>query len=99
MRTGPMCTPWVFSCSPRSTVTVPTTAAKILSMLDAAGIEAMTRVQRPASRLGCFAQDEFAIDLAAGTVVCPAGMAAAIKARKDGSRIAKFGDDCHVCLS
>ena len=62
--------------------------AKILSMLDAAGIEAMTRVQRPASRLGCFAQDEFAIDLGAGTAVCPAGKTAAIKPRKDGSRIA-----------
>jgi len=71
--------------------------AKILSMVDAAGIEAMTRVQRAASRLGCFAQDELAIDLAAGTAVCSAGKTAAIKPRKDGSRIAKFGGDCHAC--
>jgi len=71
--------------------------AKILSMLDSAGIEAMTRVQRPASRRGCFAQDEFAIDLAAGTVVCPAGKTAEIKPRKDGAHIAKFGNECQAC--
>jgi transposase len=71
--------------------------AKILSMLDAASIKAMTKTQPLASRKGCFAQDKFAIDLAAGTAVCPAGKTAQIKHRKEGTHIAKFGRACEAC--
>ncbi len=71
--------------------------AKILSMLDAACIKAMTKTQPPGSTKGCFAQDKFAIDLVAGTAVCPAGNTAQIKPRKDRTHIAKFGRACEAC--
>ena len=45
--------------------------AAILEKLESAGIEANVKVQAPAARTGCYSQDAFAIDLAAGTAECP----------------------------
>src|SRR2546427_6416085 len=63
-----------------------------------AGLPAGIRVQPPPAPKGHFPKDRFAIDLHAGTVTCPAGITAPIRAR--GGRhagAASFGAACRTC--
>jgi hypothetical protein len=68
-----------------------------LAELDRRGITPMVKVQPPASRGGLFTKDDFAIDLDAETVTCPAGQTAPIRRNGDGSGTARFGGRCTDC--
>ena len=72
-------------------------AGALLATLEHAGADIMCKVQPPAAPAGRFAKDEFAIDLEAGTVTCPAGQTTALRTLKDG-QIAYFGTACADCL-
>jgi hypothetical protein len=54
-------------------------------------------VQPSAAPGGRFTKDAFSIDLAAGSVTCPAGQAAPLRPFGDGGRIARFGTACAAC--
>jgi Transposase DDE domain len=56
----------------------------------------MCKVQSPNAPAGRYAKDAFQIDLTAGTVTCPAGQTAPLRAIKDG-HIAHFGHACRSC--
>jgi Transposase DDE domain len=71
--------------------------ADLVEKLEAAGIEANTNVQPPTAREGKFSQDEFRIDLDAGTVQCPAGQCVRLRRSKDGSGEAQCGVLCNDC--
>lgn len=72
--------------------------ADLVEKLEAAGIEANTKVQPPSARKGKFSQDAFTIRLDAGTVQCPAGQVVKLRLRgKDGLKDAPFGAHCHEC--
>jgi len=72
-------------------------AGALLSDLEAAGAQIMTKVQPPVTPGGRFAKDRFAIDTEAGTVTCPAGVVAAMRPVKAGGQIASFGTACAGC--
>ena len=71
-------------------------AGGLLDTLERAGAEVMCKVQRPVAPGGRYAKDAFAIDLHAGTVTCPAGQIAPLRAVADG-RVARFGPACRGC--
>jgi hypothetical protein len=71
-------------------------AGSVLETLENADVEIMCKVQPPVAPGGRFAKDAFTIDLAAGTVICPAGQSATLRAVRDG-QIARFGDACQGC--
>lgn len=71
--------------------------ADLVEKLEAEGIEANTKVQAPSAREGKFSQDDFRIDLDAGTVQCPAGQLVKLRLGKDGSGEAQFGEFCKDC--
>ncbi len=60
----------------------------VLAHLDGRSITAMTKVPP---------LDRFTIDLAAGTVTCPARLTVAITPRPGGGGLARFGRACQVC--
>jgi hypothetical protein len=68
----------------------------VLDTLEHADAEIICKVQPPNAPGGRFAKDEFQIDLAAGTVSCPAGQTAVLRAVKDG-QLARFAQACHGC--
>lgn len=75
-------------------------AADVLEQLDAAGIEAMTKVQPPSAPGGMFPKDQFDVNLHAQTVTCPNDITVPIrpagrKARYAGT--AEFGLHCRDC--
>ena len=70
---------------------------ELLERLDAARAVPMVKVQAPVAPAGHFSKDRFAIDLAAQTVTCPAGVTAALRARKGGGGEARFGAACATC--
>ena len=73
-------------------------AGELLATLEDAGIHAGIKVQPPPAPKGHFPKDRFTIDLRAGTVSCPAGLTAPIRAR--GGRhagAASFGVACRSC--
>jgi hypothetical protein len=75
-------------------------AAEVLHQLDAAGIQTRLKVQAPVAPAGQFTKDQFAIDLAAGTVTCPNQVTMPIRwitghARHAGK--AEFGPACTTC--
>jgi hypothetical protein len=72
-------------------------AGPLLATLEDAGARIMTKVQPPAAVGGRFAKDRFDIDLAAGTVTCPAHVAVAIRPAKGGGGTAAFGTVCAGC--
>jgi len=72
-------------------------AGSLLADLEAAGAQIMTKVQPPAAPGARFAKDRFAIDTQAGTVTCPAGVAAPMRPVKAGGQIAAFGAACARC--
>jgi hypothetical protein len=61
--------------------------------LDDAGIDSRCKTQEPTAAGGLFAKDRFAIDLAEGTVTCPAGVTVGIRRHA----MAYFGDACVDC--
>ena len=71
-------------------------AGSVLDTLEQADAEIMCKVQPPVAPAGRYAKDAFGIDLAAGTVTCPAGQSAPLRAIKDG-HIAHFGHACRSC--
>ena len=73
-------------------------SGELIGQLDDAGIGNGIKCQPPAAVTGCFPKDRFAIDLDAGTVTCPAGVTAPIRAgtgRHAGA--ARFGAACRAC--
>jgi len=71
-------------------------AGSVLDALEQADVEIMCKVQPPVAAAGRFAKDAFQIDLEAGTVTCPAGQTAALRAAKDG-QVAHFARACQGC--
>jgi len=71
-------------------------AGSVLGALEQADAEIMCKVQPPNAPGGRYTKDAFQIDLSAGTVVCPAGQTAPLRAVKDG-QIAHFAQACQGC--
>jgi Transposase DDE domain len=71
-------------------------AGSVLDTLEQADAEIMCKVQAPNAPAGRYAKDAFQIDLTAGTVTCPAGQTAQLRAIKDG-HIAHFARACQGC--
>jgi hypothetical protein len=71
-------------------------AGSVLDTLEQADAEIMCKVQAPNAPGGRYAKDAFGIDLEAGTVTCPAGQTAPLRAVKDG-HIAHFARACQGC--
>ena len=72
-------------------------SADLVDKLEACDIEANVKVQPPSARAGKFSQEDFRIDLVAGTVQCPAGPRVQLRVRHDGSGEARFGSLCRSC--
>jgi hypothetical protein len=68
-----------------------------LAWLEAHGLTPMVKTQIPTAPGGRFAKDQFRIDLAAGTVTCPARVTVAIRPARHGGGRARFGVACSVC--
>jgi hypothetical protein len=68
-----------------------------LSRLEGQGFEVMAKVPPAVNREGRYSKDDFAVDLDAGSVGCPAGHVAAIRWADDGGGKANFGDLCATC--
>jgi hypothetical protein len=71
-------------------------AGSVLDTLEHADAEIMCKVQPPNAPGGRYAKDAFEIDLEAGTVTCPAGRTAGLRAVKDG-HVAHFAGACQGC--
>jgi len=71
-------------------------AGSVLDTLEHADARVMCKVQPPVAPGGRFAKNEFQIDLHAGTVTCPAGQTAILRAVKDG-QLARFALACQGC--
>jgi hypothetical protein len=71
-------------------------AGDVLATLENADADIMCKVQPPVAPGGRFAKDAFVIDLQEGTVTCPAGQIATLRALRDG-QIARFGEACQGC--
>jgi len=69
----------------------------LLAWLDQRQITPMVKAQVPATPGGRFGKDQFRIDLAAGTVTCPARVTVAITPARRGGGRARFGHVCSVC--
>jgi hypothetical protein len=69
----------------------------LIEKIEAAGGEAIVRVQEPTNTTGFFTKDRFDIDLDAGTVRCPAGQLVQIRRKGDGSGVAAFAPFCGDC--
>ena len=69
----------------------------LLADLAQRGITAMTKVAAPTAPAGHFPKDRFRIDLAAGTVTCPARLKVPIIPARQGGGVARFGRACAVC--
>lgn len=72
-------------------------AGEVLAALDAAGAVSRVKVQPASGIAGMFTKDDFAIDLAAGTVTCPAGQAARLTRHTRGGLQARFRSACATC--
>jgi len=68
-----------------------------LAWLDERGLTPMVKTAIPAPPGGRFGKDQFRIDLAAGTVTCPARVTVAISPARRGGGRARFGAACSVC--
>jgi len=69
----------------------------LLADLQQRGITTMTKVAAPTAPAGHFPKDRFRIDLAAGTVTCPARLKVPIIPARQGGGVARFGRACQVC--
>jgi Transposase DDE domain/Transposase domain (DUF772) len=68
-----------------------------LAWLAQQGCTPMVTTRLPTAPGGRFAKDQFRIDLAAGTVTCPARVTVAIRPACRGGGYARFGPACSVC--
>jgi hypothetical protein len=68
-----------------------------LAWLEQQGFTPMVKTQVPTAPGGRFAKEQFRIDLAAGTVTCPARVTIAIRPARRGGGRARFGVACSVC--
>jgi hypothetical protein len=68
-----------------------------ISRLETRGYEVKTKVPAAHGRDGRYAKDDFAIDLDAETVTCPAGQVAPIRWSANGGGLASFGPACATC--
>jgi Transposase DDE domain len=68
-----------------------------LAWLAQQGFTPMVKTQVPTAPGGRFAKDQFRIELAAGTVTCPARVTVAIRPARRGRGHARFGPACSVC--
>ena len=71
-------------------------AGELLADLEAAGATIRCKVQPPTAAGGRFTKDEFAVDLRARTVTCPAGRVAPLRRATPGAT-AQFGTACASC--
>lgn len=71
-------------------------SGELLETLEAADTELRIKVQPAVAPAGRFSKDEFAVDTAASTVTCPAGVTAPLRTRRHGSA-ATFGAACAAC--
>ena len=71
-------------------------AGVLLDSLEDADADIMCKVQPPTAPGGRYPKDAFQIDLDAGSVTCPAGQVASLRAIKDG-QIAHFAGACAGC--
>ena len=71
-------------------------AGELLADLEAAGATIRCKVQPPTAAGGRFTKDEFAVDLRARTVTCPAGRVAPLRRATPGA-MAQFGAACASC--
>ena len=71
-------------------------AGELLADLEAAGATIRCKVQPPTAAGGRFTKDEFAVDLRARTVTCPAGRVAPLRRATPGA-MARFGAACGSC--
>jgi len=69
----------------------------LLAALDAAGAVSRLKVQPAHGVPGNFTKDDFAVDLAAGTVTCPAGRTARFSRHTRGGLQARFRSACAAC--
>jgi hypothetical protein len=69
----------------------------LLAELTEAGVAVMVKVQAGNAPGGRFTKDVFTIDLEAGQVTCPNGVAVAIRPKPDGGGAACFGNACATC--
>jgi Transposase DDE domain/Transposase domain (DUF772) len=68
-----------------------------LAWLNQQRLTPMVKTQAPTAPGGRFAKDQFRIDLAAGTVTCPARVTVTISPARRGGGRARFGVACSVC--
>jgi Transposase DDE domain/Transposase domain (DUF772) len=68
-----------------------------LAHLASLGVQARVKVAMPTAPGGRYAKTTFRIDLAQGTVTCPAKVTVPILASTDGGGRARFGRACSVC--
>jgi hypothetical protein len=68
-----------------------------LAWLEQQRLTPMVKTQLPTAPGGRLAKDQFRIDLAAGTVTCPARVTVAISPTRRGGGRARFGVACSVC--
>jgi hypothetical protein len=72
-------------------------AGVLLAELDAAGVEAMVKVQQATAPAGRFAKDAFTIDLENRQVTCPNNVTAPIRPKAGGGGQARFAEACADC--
>ncbi len=70
-------------------------AGSVLEVLDASGVVCRVKVQPSSAPAGRFSKDDFAVDLTARTVTCPAGRVAPFQGVARVS--AEFGRACLAC--
>ena len=69
----------------------------LLVDLQRRGVTAMTKVAAPTAPAGHFTKQQFRIDLAQGTITCPAKLSVPIIPARGGGGLARFGRACLVC--
>ncbi len=72
-------------------------AGEVLAALEAAGAVSRIKVQPASGIPGHFTKDDFAIDLDAATVTCPAGRVARLTHQARGEMQARFRSACATC--
>jgi hypothetical protein len=72
-------------------------SGEVLATLEAAGAVSRVKVQPPNAPGGRFTKDDFAVDLDAGTVTCPAGRVARLTRHGRGESRARFRSACAGC--
>ena len=72
-------------------------AGEVLAALKASGAVSRVKVQSATGVPGMFTKDDFAVDLEAGTVTCPAGRVAQLTRHTRGGLQARFRSACAGC--